>query len=61
MFDAIQSANEKSNTPFAVVLDTMHTADRHFGTHPVYNTTPKRLTNLVDRYPGINFIGAHMG
>ena len=61
MFDTIQSANEKSDTPFTVVLDTLRTADRHFSTHPDFNTTPKRLARLVDRYPGINFIGAHMG
>lgn len=61
MFDTIQSANEKSDAPFAVVLDTLRTADRFFGTHPDFNTTPKRLARLVDRYPGINFIGAHMG
>ena len=61
MFETIQMANEKSDTPFAVVLDTLYTADRYFGTLPEFNTTPKRLADLADRYPGINFIGAHMG
>ena len=61
MFDAIQTVNEGSQTPFAVVLDTLQRADIHFGTLPEYNTTPKGLGKLADRYPGINFIGAHMG
>lgn len=61
MFEAVQSANENSGAPFAVVLDTLYTAHRHFGTRAEFNTTPKRLAALIDRYPGINFIGAHMG
>jgi uncharacterized protein len=61
MFDAIQTANQNSKTPFAVVLDTLQGADHYFGTMSIYNTTPKLLGELVARYPGINFIGAHMG
>ena len=61
MFDAVQSFNKKSNTPVAVILDTLYSADRYFGTPAEFNTTPKRLSALVDRYPEINFIGAHMG
>jgi predicted TIM-barrel fold metal-dependent hydrolase len=61
MFDSIQTANENSQTAFAVILDTLQRADIHFGTLPEYNTTPKGLGKLADRYPGINFIGAHMG
>ena len=61
MFDAIQAANENSIVPFAVMLDTLQGADYYFGTLPAYNTTPKQLGYLADRYPGINFIGAHMG
>jgi predicted TIM-barrel fold metal-dependent hydrolase len=61
MFHAIESANETRDEPFAVVLDTLRTANRHFGTPPEFNTTPKHLADLADRYPGINFIGAHMG
>jgi predicted TIM-barrel fold metal-dependent hydrolase len=61
MFDTIQTANESSPTPFAVILDTLQRADVHFGTPPEYNTTPKGLGKLADQYPGIHFIGAHMG
>jgi predicted TIM-barrel fold metal-dependent hydrolase len=61
MFAAIQSINRHTESPFAVILDTLYTADRHFGTPSEFNTTPRGLANLADRYPGINFIGAHMG
>ena len=61
MFAAIQRANESSRAPFAVVLDTLQRADIHFGTLPEFNTTPEGIGKLADRYPGINFIGAHLG
>ncbi|MFH0724928.1 MAG: amidohydrolase family protein [Pseudomonadota bacterium] len=61
LFDAIEAANGNSDTPFSVILDTLQGADGHFGTLPIYNTTPKLLGELAARYPGINFIGAHMG
>jgi uncharacterized protein len=61
MLDVIQDANEGSETPFAVILDTLRTADVHFGTLPKYTTTPQLLGELADRYQGVNFIGAHMG
>jgi predicted TIM-barrel fold metal-dependent hydrolase len=61
MFEVIQSINHHTDSPFAVMLDTLFTADRHFGTRPEFNTTPQGLASLADRYPGINFIGAHMG
>ena len=61
MFDTIQKTNETCDRPFAVILDTLRSADVHFGTLPEYTTTPQLLGELVDRFPGINFIGAHMG
>lgn len=61
MFEAVQTANSNSDTPFAMILDTLYTADRYFGTPAKFNTTPKQLAALIERYPGINFIGAHMG
>lgn len=61
MFDTIQEANKNTNHPFAVVLDTLYSADRHFGTRPEFNTHPRLLAELADRYPRIKFIGAHMG
>jgi predicted TIM-barrel fold metal-dependent hydrolase len=61
MFDRIQSFNETAENPFSVVLDTLTLADRYFGSNPAHTTTPGTLMDLVDRYPGIRFIGAHMG
>lgn len=61
MFRMIESAGEESKTPFAVLLDTFQKASHYFGTDPAFNTTPQLLSSLSDRFPGINFIGAHMG
>jgi predicted TIM-barrel fold metal-dependent hydrolase len=61
LFDLIQRHNETCPHPFFVVLDTLYHADRWFGTNPVYSTTPEKISTLVQRYPAINFVGAHMG
>lgn len=61
MFERIQSFNETLETPFSVVLDTLADADRYFGTDPGHTTTPGALMGLARRFPGIGFIGAHMG
>lgn len=61
MFETIQAANQNSDAPFSVVLDTLQKADYFFGSLPENNTTPKLLSELINRYPGINFIAAHMG
>ena len=61
MFDAIAALNRTTDRPLAVVVDTLRQADRYFGTPPEFNTAPQHLAFLADRYPSINFIGAHMG
>ena len=61
MFERIQSFNGTQKIPFSVVLDTLTLADRYFGTDPDHTTTPRALMDLVRRFPGIKFIGAHMG
>ena len=61
MFERIQSFNDSVNVPFAVVLDTLTLADRFFGTDREHTTTPDALMDLVSRFAGIKFIGAHMG
>ncbi len=61
MFERIQSYNNSTKLPFSVILDTLTLADRYFGTDPDHTTTPQSLMDLVKRFPGINFIGAHMG
>jgi predicted TIM-barrel fold metal-dependent hydrolase len=61
LFALIQRHNETCPQPFFVVLDTLYRADRWFGTHPAYNTTPEKIHRLAERYSAINFVGAHMG
>lgn len=61
MFGRIQSFNETAAVPFSVVLDTLALADRYFRTDPEHTTTPRALIDLVRYFPGIKFIGAHMG
>jgi predicted TIM-barrel fold metal-dependent hydrolase len=61
LFEQIREANIQHDGGFFVILDTFFMADRYFGTDPQFNTTPERLAALVDRFPQINFVGAHMG
>lgn len=61
MFKLIQDFNNTSEKPFSVVLDTLTLADQYFGTDPKNTTTPRGLWKLVSSFPGIDFIGAHMG
>jgi predicted TIM-barrel fold metal-dependent hydrolase len=61
MFERIQAFNRMTEFPFAVVLDTLTLAARYFGSDPGHTTTPRLLMDLVERFPGIKFIGAHMG
>ncbi len=61
MFALIQQHNKRHDRKFFVILDTLFEAGNSFGTLPEYNTTPEKLSRLVDEYPAINFIGAHMG
>ncbi|MBN1830752.1 MAG: amidohydrolase family protein [Deltaproteobacteria bacterium] len=61
MFERIQDFNNNSRKSFSVVLDTLTLAHQHFGTDPKNTTTPRGLFRLVSSFPGIDFIGAHMG
>ncbi len=61
MFELIQNANIKEGNGFFVVLDTLAAAHKFFGSLPEHTTTPRILGQLVRRFPGINFIAAHMG
>lgn len=61
MFEDIQDAGEAAGHLFSVVLDTFQQADHYFGASTTDITTPKGLADLADLFPGIRFIGAHMG
>jgi predicted TIM-barrel fold metal-dependent hydrolase len=39
----------------------MYSAARYFGADPAYATTPAKLVALARNFPGIPFIGTHMG
>lgn len=61
MFELIQRMNLEENCGFFVVLDTLSSAHRFFGSQPEHTTTPQLLGELFRRFSGINFIAAHMG
>ena len=61
MFDLIQRHNECRKKKLFVILDTLFMASGSFGTAPECDATPEKLAWLVEEYPLINFIGAHMG
>jgi len=60
MFELIQKAASGAKKP-AVVLDTFTKADVYFGADHAHVTTPRKLAMVVERFPEINFVGAHMG
>ena len=61
LFDLILEFNISEDSGFFVILDTLYGADKFFGSHPVHNTTPALLAQLIKNFPKINFIAAHMG
>ena len=61
MFELIQRVNLAEGSAFFVVLDTFASAHQLMGSPLAYTTTPGLLGQLVGRFPGLNFIAAHMG
>jgi predicted TIM-barrel fold metal-dependent hydrolase len=61
LFKIIESANNSNNVRVFVVLDTFYLAHEFFGTQKRHTTTPRLLGDMVGRYPGIDFVAAHMG
>jgi len=61
MFAQIEAFNRNHSDHFFVVLDTFYKAATYFGTDPRYTTDPARINGLVRTFPGITFVGAHMG
>ena len=61
MLESIESAGVVADLVPVVVFDTFCKADRGFGADPDHLTTPDRLSRIYPKFPGINFVGAHMG
>jgi predicted TIM-barrel fold metal-dependent hydrolase len=61
MFAQIETFNRNHIHPFFVVLDTFYKAAIYFGTDPLFTTEPARISRLARTFPGITFVGAHMG
>lgn len=61
MLTELEQLGRKRGTPAALVFDTFAEGHGYFGADPDHITTPSKLKGLVQRYPGINFIAAHMG
>jgi len=61
LFNIIESANSLTNGSTFVILDTFCLAHDYFGTPARHTTTPLLLGDIVRKYPGIDFVAAHMG
>lgn len=61
LFKLIEKLNISGNGRFFVILDTFSLAHEYFGTHRRHTTTPLLLGGIVSKYPGIDFVAAHMG
>jgi predicted TIM-barrel fold metal-dependent hydrolase len=61
MLEMAQGVWQAHGMRLAVILDTFVRADEVFGTAPRFLTRPATLAALVRRFPGIDFVGAHMG
>ena len=61
LFKIIESANSLANGSTFVILDTFCLAHDYFGTPDRHTTTPLLLGDIVRKYPGIDFVAAHMG
>ena len=61
LFKLIEALNVSRNGKFFVILDTFSLAHEYFGTPLLHTTTPSLLENIVRKYPGIDFVAAHMG
>jgi len=61
LFNIIESANILKKGKTFIVLDTFYFAHEYFGTPIQHTTTPLLLGDIVRKYPGIDFVAAHMG
>jgi uncharacterized protein len=60
LFNLIQEFNHAENYSFFIILDTFTQAHKYFGTNPENTTTPELIETVVKKFPGINFVAAHM-
>ena len=61
LFRLIENANRLNNRHYFIILDTLYRAHQYFGSAPEFDTTPAMLKDIVNAFPGINFVLAHMG
>lgn len=61
LFERIQIEATRIGARPAIVLDTYTRAADHFRCESEHVTTPARLARLVRRFPGVDWVGAHMG
>lgn len=61
LFERIQVVGAQFAHRPTIVLDTYTRAAAHFRCEPEHVTTPGRLARLVRRFPGLDWVGAHMG
>lgn len=57
----MERAAQERSMKIAAVFDTFVQAQTYLGADSNHLTTPLRLSQLVERHPAINFVGAHMG
>ncbi len=60
LFNAIETFNFKNSYSFFIIFDTFFLAHDFFGTDLKNTTTPVKIKTIVKKYPGINFVAAHM-
>jgi predicted TIM-barrel fold metal-dependent hydrolase len=61
LLERISFRNSVYGSKFFTIWDTFYRADVHFGTEERFITSPSKLACLVTGFPGIDFVGAHMG
>jgi uncharacterized protein len=61
MLDEIEQLGVKNSIVPVVIFDTFSKADIYYDAHSDHVMRPQKMAILVTRYPGINFVAAHMG
>ena len=61
MLDEIEKLGVKNSIIPVAIFDTFCKADIYYDAHSDHVMRPQKMAILVARYPGINFVAAHMG